>query len=62
MKQLTAKVVQDAKNVVFYPSEKRICYPEDEGSHRLKRRAPRLPRPYPPQPSKDARQSDTETE
>lgn len=64
MKYLKAKIVHDTKIGVFYQSESEtaVRYPEDEGSPLLKRRAPRLHRPYPPQPRKDARQSDTETE
>lgn len=63
MKYLKAKIVHDTKIlIIHHPTENCVKYPEDEGSHLLKRRAPRLHRPYPPQPRKDARQSDTETE
>ncbi len=64
MKYVKAKIAQDVKNVVFYQSESEtaVRYPEDEGSPRLKRLAPRTPRPYPPPPRKDPKQSDAETE
>ncbi len=64
MKNLKAKIVHDTKIGVFYQSESEtaVRYPEDEGSPLLKRLAPRLPRTYPSQPSRDARQSDSETE
>lgn len=64
MKNLKAKIVHDTKIGIFYQSESEtaVRYPEDEGSPLLKRLAPRLPRPYPPQPVKDARKSDTEKE
>ncbi len=64
MKHLKAKIIHDRKIGVFYQSESEIAvrYPEDGGSHLLKRRAPRQPKRYPPQPRKDARQSDSERE
>ena len=64
MKYLKARIVHDTKIGVFYQSESEtaVRYPEDEGSPLLKRRAPKLPKPYPSQPTKDARQDDTETE
>ncbi len=63
MKYLKAKIVHDTKIlVIHHPTENCVKYPEDEGSPLLKRRAPRLHRPYPPQPRKNARQSDSETE
>ena len=63
MKYLKAKIVHDTKIlVIHHPTENCVKYPEDEGSPLLKRRAPRLHRPYPPQPRQDARQSDSETE
>lgn len=53
MKQLKGEIAQDVKNVVFYQSESEtaVRYPEDEGSHLLKRRAPRRPplNPAPPE-------------
>lgn len=64
MPKLKARIVHDTKIGVFYQAESKtaVRYPEDESSPLLKRLAPRLPRPYPPQPRNDARQSDTETE
>lgn len=64
MKHLKAKIIHDRKIGVFYQSESEtaVRYPEDGGSHLLKRRAPRQPKPYPPLPRMDARQGDTETE
>ena len=63
MKYLKAKIVHDTKIlVIHHPTENCVKYPEDEGSPLLKRRAPRLHRPYPPPPRKDPGQSDNETE
>jgi len=62
MKQLKAKIVHDTKIlVVHHPTENCVRH-TDENAPPLKRRAPKLHRPYPPQPRKDARQSDSETE
>ncbi len=63
MKYLKAKIVHDTKIlVVHHPTENCVNCPEDEGSPLLKRLAPRRPKPYPPQPRKDPRHGDTETE
>lgn len=54
MKQLRAKIVQDTKVVVFHhPTENCVMFPEDEGSHLLKRRAPRRPPLNPAPPGED---------
>ena len=53
MKQLKAKIVHDRKIlVVHHPTENCVRYPEDEGSPRLKRLAPRRP-PLNPAPPED---------
>jgi len=63
MKYLNAKIVRDTKIlVIHHPAENCVKYPEDEGSPLLKRLAPRQPRICPPQPPKDPRHGDAETE
>ena len=53
MTELRAKIVHDAKTVVFYPSPDRVSYPKDKGSPLLKRLAPKRPEQKPPQPDQD---------
>lgn len=50
MTELKAKIVHNAKNVVFYPSPDRVTYPKDKGSPLLKRLAPKRPEQKPPPP------------
>ena len=53
MTKLRAKIVHDAKTVVFYPSPNRVSYPKDKGSPLLKRLAPRRPSLNPAPPEQD---------
>lgn len=63
IKQITGKIADDAKTTFFHhPTENCVWNLDDEGSHLLKRLAPRVHRPYPPPQRKDPGLSDNETE